>query len=522
MRTKQWVGNTFLWSNALGPLQSSFSATDAAELTIVGADMETYGACWISAAIHAENVGSLRLYGPHGRLECHPQNSSLPAPTPVMVLDARKIWISTPMDLPVSRPDAPNSDIVLGASVQDYLRVDRGSDAPWKTGSDPKARPALRLKLSSNDTVELGGSPSRGGAITPADQASLAAMVASPTGRGTWAVAPAPAALPPLPVVRGSRDDTAKLQAMIDSWVVSPNAPQFVPAGTYYISKPLRVGRLPDPAGNTTACLAAVPVRMLMGSGRDETFILARDPTMTMVTIDGCYPDGNNTGAGNWRTENSRFHVSGVTLAGGAVGFHFAAATGHHQIVDSMISHVRFREISQYGIWLDDIYGLDNNLLSFLSFDKCGVAFFQRAPDSQRVSPGGFCKPAWNNPFLGYMDKVVFYRVEVTNCQTGFQLDACRAGRKSPLATDPLVTDNLLETIDGVPHTPPVFSLGTAACCLLVMLTRAILMPTLLQRPTTSTTGSKTPWLMFQARAGTCIPTPRRRLSRRLWRTWAR
>ena len=42
VRTKQWVGNTFLWTNVLGSLQSSFSATDAAELTVVGPDMETY------------------------------------------------------------------------------------------------------------------------------------------------------------------------------------------------------------------------------------------------------------------------------------------------------------------------------------------------------------------------------------------------------------------------------------------------------------------------------------------------
>ena len=430
IRTKQWVGNTFLWTNVLGALQSSFSATDAAELTIVGPDMETYGACWVLPAIQAESAGSVRLYGPHGRIECHPQNSSLPHPTPVMALDAEKIWISTPSSMPVSRPGAANADIVLGPSVQDYLRVDRSTDAPWKTQSDPEARPALRLKLSSNNSVELGGSPSRSGALPATDQATLAAMVASPSGRGTWSVASAPASLPPLPQISvGIRDDTAKLQRMIDSWVVTPHTPQVVPAGTYYISKPLRVGRLPDPAGNTTACLARAQVRMLVGAGRDNTFILARDPTMTMVTIDGCYPNGGHTGDDKWRpeVENSRFHVSGVTLAGGAVGFHFSAATGHHQITDSMISHVRFRELSKYGIWLDDIFGLDNNLLSFLSFDKCKVAFFQRAPDSQRISPGGRCKQAWWNPFLGYMDKVVFYRVEVTNCQTGFQLDACRA-----------------------------------------------------------------------------------------------
>ena len=513
VRTKQWVGNTFLWTNVLGALQSSFSETDAAELTVVGPDMETYGACWMKPAIEAEKVGSVRLFGPHGRLDCHPQNSSMPPPTPIMALDATNVWISSPMDLPVSRPAAQNADILLGRSVENYVRVDRGLDAPWTTQQGVGAGPIpFRLWLSSNNTVTLGnGSRSRsggGGALPAAAQAALGKMVASPTG-GTWAVAPKPSPMPPLPsaTASSSRDDTAKLQAMIDSWVTSPTAPQIVPAGTYYISATLRVGRLPDPDGNTTACLAQTGVRMLIGAGEDSVFILAKDPSMTMVTSDGCWPNGGGNataGPDQWRSESSRFHVVGLTLAGGAVGLHLSAATGHLQISDSLISHLRFRELSKYGIWLDDIYGLDNNLLSFLAFDKCRVAFYQRAPDSQRVAPGSFCKPAWNNPYLGYvssfracscserlyqkreivseerdcvrrerlcrnsspslqcwarfwqqgaqawhpcllprhasavghnanrvpngpqMDKVVFYRIQVTNCQTGFQLDACR------------------------------------------------------------------------------------------------
>lgn len=406
VRTKQWVGNTLLWTNVLGSLQSSFSATDAAELTIVGPDMETYGACWVSPAIEAHGVGSVRLFGPHGRLECHPKNSSTPPPTPIMALDAQHIWVSTPMDMPVSRPAVQNADILLGPSIEGYVRVDRGTDAPWKTQEQVGApRPTFRLQLSSNNTVTL-GSHSRSSALPAAAQAAMKQMVASPAGGGTWAVASEPSLMPPLPSDTSQRDDTAKLQAMIDSWVTSPSAPRVVPPGTYYISATLRVGRLRDPNGNTTACLAQRYVRMLIGAGEDSVIIMAKDPSLIMVTSDGCWPGGGGnatTGPDKWRTENSRFHVSGVTLAGGAVGLHLSAATGHLQIVDSLISHVRFRELSRYGIWLDDIFGLDNNLLSFLSFDQCGVAFYQRAPDSQRVSPGSFCKPAWNNPSLGYV-----------------------------------------------------------------------------------------------------------------------
>lgn len=432
VRTTEWVGNTFLWTNVLGSLQSSFSATGAAELTIVGPDMETYGACWIKPAIEAQEVGSVRLFGPHGRLECHPENSTLPPPTAVMVLDAKRVWITNPMSLPVWRPAVANADIVLGRSVQNYVRIDRDLDAPWKTQQAVGvAAPPFRLQLSSNNTVTLGkdGWNSVGG-LPPAAQAALKQMVASPAGGHAWAVAPKPSPLPPLPPSSAAvaavtatpgqgHDDSDTLQAMIDSWVTSPDSPQIVPAGTYYISKTLRVGRLPDPDGNTTACLARERVRMLIGTGEDSVFILAKDPAMIMVTSDGC--------GGTGSVQSSRFHVSGLTLAGGAVGLHMSAATGALQITESMISHVRFRELSKYGIWLDDIFGLDNNLLSFLSFDRCGVAFYQRAPDSQRVAPSGFCKPPWHNPSLGYMDKIVFYRVQVTNCRAGYELDACRA-----------------------------------------------------------------------------------------------
>ena len=48
----------------------------------------------------------------------------------------------------------------------------------------------------------------------------------------------------------------------------------------------------------------------------------------------------------------------------------------------------------------------------------------------------------------------------------------------------PLATENLLENTDGV-HRPHHRSLGAAACYLLFMLTRAILMPSLFHRQKT-------------------------------------
>ena len=55
-------------------------------------------------------------------------------------------------------------------------------------------------------------------------------------------------------------------------------------------------------------------------------------------------------------------------------------------------------------------------------------------------------------------------------------------GSRASARNPPLATDNLLENTDGVLRLPHQCSLGTAACYLLVMLTRAILIPSLFQK----------------------------------------
>jgi hypothetical protein len=94
LKTKDWVGNTFLWSNILGSVQSSYSVTDAQEFTLVSADMETYGACWQKPAVEVRNVQTTTLYGMHGRLECHTQpNTSVLPDTAAFELDTKSLYM---------------------------------------------------------------------------------------------------------------------------------------------------------------------------------------------------------------------------------------------------------------------------------------------------------------------------------------------------------------------------------------------------------------------------------------------
>ena len=196
-------------------------------------------------------------------------------------------------------------------------------------------------------------------------------------------------------------DDSAKIQAIIDS---TPNTTAVLPAGTYHIAKPLHMTKK----------------GYLVGAGPGKTFIFALDPAMSMVLGDGA---GGST---NW-------NLAGLTLAGGKHGVHFEEASMglHAQVTESFFSHVYFANLSGAAIFMENIYGVDNNLFSHLVFENCAKAFFQHAPASQRLPGKQQCKQAFDNPQMNYMDKTVFFRNRVIGNlsgagTTGFVLEPCR------------------------------------------------------------------------------------------------
>jgi hypothetical protein len=205
---------------------------------------------------------------------------------------------------------------------------------------------------------------------------------------------------------RRKQDDTAMIQAIIDS-TNDTNNTATLSAGTYFISSPLRLSA----AGGRT---------YLVGAGAHKTIILANDPSMSMVI---------GSGAGG----STSINIGGLTLAGGAIGIHFTEATfgTHVQVTGSFLSHLYFANFSTAAIFADDIYGVDNNLFSHLTFENCAVAWHQRAPNQNR-GPDGACLQAFNNPNMNYMDKTVWYHTRVigattaSNQQQGFWFDPCR------------------------------------------------------------------------------------------------
>ena len=421
-----FAGNTILWENSLGAMQATYAVVGADEFTAVGSDIESYGACFNEALVQVTSTKTVRLWGVHGRAECHRNNVSRMPDTGLFDIGATALLNLFPMVNRVLQQGDANTtaQTIYRPELRAAVEVGQWShDHPPPLDMSP---PSSRFRLVSNTlslptvnnvTVTTSDNSTGQPALTPTQIKALAQLVrpssraggawGRPTGWAEserWRLAARHAFDSRTRGTLGIQDDTEYIQSIINS-STDPNAsqPSVLPAGVYHISKPLRIG-----SG-----------KFLVGDGPDRTMIFALDPAMAMVQGDG-------TG------RSYRLHLAGVTLSGGAYGVHMQEATfgPFAQVTKSWISHVLFANFSKAGIFLDDIFGLDNNLLSHLTFDGCAVGFLQHAPASQRVPGLQRCKHPRYNKNLGYMDKTVFYRNRHTASgpgQSGVVMEPCRA-----------------------------------------------------------------------------------------------
>jgi hypothetical protein len=435
----EFRGNTVLWENSLGAMQATYRIAGAAEFTAVGSDIESYGSGFHEALLSVERSGAVRVYGVHGRMITHGPVASLDGDGGkdfgAFDLEADSVLNLRPV---VARVLGPNMTL-SNATANMILSPKTGAvvqfgGANFSTQDDGmSAAGNFRLLAANNCTctepVELCYSYNCTGTtgllvngkfekadLGAADQASFAAVAAPPADRAgaPWGLpdfglsdearaALKQAALAAARLALPRQDDTAIIQAIIDS-TNNTNETATLKAGSYFISSPLRLSA----AGGRT---------YLIGAGAHKTFIFANDPTMSMVI---------GSGAGGGTTLN----IAGLTLAGGAVGIHLSEATfgTHAQITESFMSHVLLANFSKAAVFADDVYGVDNNLFSHLTFEDCAIAWHQRAPQQNR-GPDGACLQAFDNKNMNYMDKTVWYHTRViggASDQQAFWLDPCR------------------------------------------------------------------------------------------------
>ena len=102
-----------------------------------------------------------------------------------------------------------------------------------------------------------------------------------------------------------------------------------------------------------------------------------------------------------------------LTLQGGARGSTRMTATATRST--ELSSSVTFRDMSRAGIVFTNLYAWDNNMVSRSWANIDGPAFHQKPAGAARID--GDCN---------YMDKVVFFRCQLSNVSVGFNLTVGR------------------------------------------------------------------------------------------------
>jgi hypothetical protein len=186
-------------------------------------------------------------------------------------------------------------------------------------------------------------------------------------------------------------DHTSYIQGLIDTQGVA-----LLPAGTYYISAPLKISSKQG----------------LIGAGAGKTVIIAKSPSIDMIV-------STERKNGPW-FDAIRLVLADLTLQGGRNGVRLSAATAgaYSQLTDSIISHVTMRNMAHAGIFFDGVYAVDNNIFDRINIVNSSTGFKQ-APSPACI--GG------ENPGISYVDKTFFYESQFVGNNFGFDLPACRA-----------------------------------------------------------------------------------------------
>src|SRR5690606_31868431 len=104
-------------------------------------------------------------------------------------------------------------------------------------------------------------------------------------------------------------------------------------------------------------------------------------------------------------------------LQGGSIGVYFPAEI--RLAAFNVWKNVIFRNqnIGLYFYWL---FGFDNNWIENFNFVNCGTGI-KNVPKPKDGSQD------WEDNWLGYIDKTVFYKCQFINCDSGVSITAERA-----------------------------------------------------------------------------------------------
>lgn len=399
------TGNTFLFYNFLTPHKDSTRFSGIPDLSMIGIDAESWN--WngsgTGAVIEADaTVGDIRMMAINGGDNRH--NAGDPAATGYFNIAAKNFTllgdVSSAVHNPKTRLQASVETAVLlnvpainssGETLQqdssstNLIRAPEPSDL--KSALPSKALVGLRNNLIGRSEIRHDKTWSQ----------PIYEAIPNPTGPN-WNVD-----------LTKKPDSTTYIQGLIQTQNVA-----ILPAGIYYISQPLKIKK----------------GQGLIGAGMESTAIVAMNRNIDMIIGDDHLSNPYSL---------LSITISDLTLQGGANGIHHgeAGSGGGAQYNEMFLSHLTFRNMSNAGIFIDSIFGWDNNLIDHVNFvnNKIGV--------QQSVNPN---MASGDAPGITFMDKNLFYQNQYLGNEIALSLIANRANNLDAWANC-LFKDNSLGAV---------------------------------------------------------------------------
>lgn len=365
-------GNVLVWMNSLSSSNEIVNIERQRDFNLIFTDCEAY-AQNNATAVTVRDVDQMSLFGTYGSMRT---GGTIDQGAKTFWLHGHELGTYTP----------PNT--VQRASNETSVITNFSNDMQVPVNESNPAANRFRLYNTFADPAKvklLNETPLLPPASAESQSAFMKAVATSRTApaweRPTFSPIPNPAG----PNWQASRVGQPSSRSAIQS-DLDADGIAFLDAGIYYLDAPIVLRK----------------DQRLIGSGADRTALVALNSTIDLIASD--------TVGGS-----IAFTLADLTLQGGRSGIHHTVNNG--QFSGMTLSHVTIRDMSDSGIWLENIYAWDNNPIHYLNILNCPSGIKQRAPVS-----GGDA-----DPLLTYLDKNVFYQCQFVACQKALDLIGGRA-----------------------------------------------------------------------------------------------
>ncbi|GAA4976405.1 hypothetical protein GCM10023315_28990 [Algibacter aquimarinus] len=383
-------GNVHVWNNFLTPSGDAAYINNIEDISFLGLDSEGWNLrnqTTRNAMFKAENIGNIKitdLGGANGYCEGCEQ--------PALDIQADNLFI---FNKKIS--DAFGDKSIIRANTNLFILEENWERDPYRKEAgvyDVKLSTEYGLGIYDDNSVYINDVLVT---ETLTDQTTIDKIKENilqpqftPVDRPVHEVLPDPLGPNWATEREGKPDSRAYIQNLIDTDTIAQ-----LPEGVFYISGTLNINGDDNFKGG------------IIGAGTGKTVICGLTDDFPLITVNKFNFAEN---------QQSRINLAHLTLQGGDVGLYFP--TNLRLTSLNSWRYVIFRN-QNTGIYLEQIFGLDNCFFDHLSFINCD-------------------KGIWNDPlppsdpnyevleYAGYIDKVVFYKNQFIGCNVAMQISSDR------------------------------------------------------------------------------------------------